>query len=61
MNEIKKIKKLFYNLDYNKDNKEMNNKEMNLTDDEIIKLKQMILLFEPKPKKKLNKKRKLSI
>lgn len=51
MNEIKKIKKLFYNLDYNKDNKEMNNKEMNLTDDEIIKLKQMILLFEPKKEK----------
>ena len=51
MNQIKKIKKLFYNLDYNKEmNKEMN-KVMDLTDDEIIKLKQMILLFEPKPKK----------
>ena len=53
MNEINKIKKLFYNLDYNKEmNKEMN-KETNLSDDEIIKLKQMILLFEPKPKKEV--------
>ena len=45
MNELKKI---FYNLD---DNQEMSNEEIKLSNEEIIKLKEMILSFQPKPKK----------
>jgi len=47
MNEIKKI---FYNID---DNKEMyiENENINFSNEEIIKLKEMLLTFKPKPKK----------
>ena len=44
------IKKIFYNID---DNKEMYNENgnINFSNEEIIKLKEMLLTFKPKPKK----------
>jgi len=57
--EIKEIKEIknFYNIDYNKemDNKEMDNNEtvINLSNEEILKLKEMITSFKPKAKREV--------
>lgn len=54
--EIEEIKN-FYNIDYNKemdnDNKDNNETVINLSNEEILKLKEMITSFKPKPKREV--------